>query len=210
MPRNGRKDVRRPGFSGTAGRTDFGLQMHEPAVSHRGKNVRQAEIKVQNANAQAARRHRYRMAGTEGYILEGPAVFPQRELAFGPAIQVIEHNSWQAPLGNGPQIGDADHLGRVHWRHGFLHPKYRSSGTSFRARHYSLSRMSGVGAAFSEGCDSRRPTRGCAQQMPGETPAIDAGPAPAGDGRVIVVSNSAVGPFIARGPAQPGDEPAGS
>jgi hypothetical protein len=48
------------------------------------------------------------VARTKGDILIDAAIFAERNLAFGAAIEVIEDRSGQAALGEGPKISDAD------------------------------------------------------------------------------------------------------
>jgi hypothetical protein len=83
--------------------------MHEAAVADGSEQKRQSKVKAKNARAQCASRNRDRMPRPKRDVFENAAVFAQRYLALGAAIQIIKHRLWYAPLRDWPEILDADH-----------------------------------------------------------------------------------------------------
>jgi hypothetical protein len=63
---------------------------------------------VEHASLQVTIADRYRTARTKQNIAKRPTVFRQRELAFGSAIQVVEHRLREPALRQTAQILDID------------------------------------------------------------------------------------------------------
>jgi hypothetical protein len=65
--------------------------MHQPAIAHGRKQKWKTKIEAQNPGAQIALRNRDGMPRPERDIVEYPAILPQRNLALGSAIQIVEY-----------------------------------------------------------------------------------------------------------------------
>jgi hypothetical protein len=86
--------------------------VHQAAVANRSKQERESEIEAENAGAQVAIGDSDRMAGAEGDIVIHSAIFAERDLAFGAAIEIVEDGPGHAALGEGAEICNADYAGR--------------------------------------------------------------------------------------------------
>jgi len=64
--------------------------VHEPAVANGCEQKRESEIEAKNAGMQVTIGERDGMARAEGDVLIDAAIFAERNLAFGTAIEVIE------------------------------------------------------------------------------------------------------------------------
>jgi hypothetical protein len=88
--------------------------MHEPAVSDRREQERKSKIEAQDARSQVALRDRDRMPRPKRDVVKYPAIFPERYLAFGSTIKVVEHRFRHPLAGDEPEVLDANHLWRCY------------------------------------------------------------------------------------------------
>jgi hypothetical protein len=94
--------------SGFAGGNFFATRIEHPAASHRRKKKRKADRHPEHLSAEIALWHRNALARPERHRLKGTAVLVKRHLAFGAAVDVIEHDARQSTPGKLSQVVDAD------------------------------------------------------------------------------------------------------
>ena len=109
------------------------------AASARGKNIRLLP-KGARTNGRSSvvpstvvrRSHAGRGHGrpwAQRHLLERPTVLPQRDLGLGAAIDVVEDDARQTPLGKAPEVRDVDDAIECHSTTGTARPDQPSSGT---------------------------------------------------------------------------------
>ncbi len=109
---NRRKNIARAGLAGRSRGRHFASGMHEPAVSDRRKHERNSEFEAQNSGGQTAIANRYRMTRPKSDVVKYPAIFAECDLAFGAAVEVVEHRLRNSFARDGPEVFDANHSGR--------------------------------------------------------------------------------------------------
>jgi hypothetical protein len=102
-------------------RSHFSSGMHQAAIANRGEQKGQRKIEAQNLRAQTAFRKRDRMPRPKSNVVENPAVFPERNLALGSAIEIVKNGFRQSLARDRAEIFDAYHPGRGYSTVGFAH-----------------------------------------------------------------------------------------
>src|SRR4051812_11225073 len=92
---------------------NFSARMHQAAVSHRSEPCRKRDFSSKYLGSQIALRKRHRLSRTECDRLKRPAILPQRDLAFGSAVEVIEHNPRQPAFSDAAQVRNIDDAGWI-------------------------------------------------------------------------------------------------
>src|SRR5580700_4842041 len=88
--------------------------MHKPAVPDRSQHERHRKVETEHTPVQVASGDSDGMARPERHVFEHPAIFTQRDFAFGAAIQIIENRFRQLPVSDRAEICDANHPRRRH------------------------------------------------------------------------------------------------
>jgi hypothetical protein len=99
--------------------------MHQAAVPDRGKQEGKGKVEAQNFRAQTAARKSDGMPGPESDVIEHPAIFPERNLAFGAAVEIVKNSFRQSFARDGAEIVDAHNSGRGNSTRGFAHLRSR-------------------------------------------------------------------------------------
>jgi hypothetical protein len=86
--------------------------VHQAAVADGSEQEWESEIEAENTGAQVAIGDGDRMARAEGDVLIDAAIFAECDLAFGAAVEIVEHGARHSALGEGAEICDADYAGR--------------------------------------------------------------------------------------------------
>ena len=85
--------------------------MHQPAVPHRRKQKRKSKIEPQNPRVQIALRDRNRMPRPERNVAKDPAILPQRNLALGAPVEIVEYRFRHTLARNRTEVFNANHAG---------------------------------------------------------------------------------------------------
>jgi hypothetical protein len=109
-PRSGqrRQRVDRPGLPGGGGRRRFGAGPDHAAAADRRQDERKRNRLTEHRRRQVDRRQIQPVLGSEDDVIEHAAVLAQRDLVVGGAVDVVEHDAWQACAGGAPEILDVD------------------------------------------------------------------------------------------------------
>jgi hypothetical protein len=88
--------------------------MHQPAISDRREQDGKRKIEAENAGAQIAIREGNGVARAKSNVVEDAAVFAERNLTFGAAIEVVKYGLRHSLAGDGAEVLDANNPGRCH------------------------------------------------------------------------------------------------
>ena len=83
-------------------------RIEHPGEADRREQERQLEGRAEDGRAQVAFRNRHALARPESHLLKRAIVVAQRDLVFGAAVDVVEDDRRQTPLGEPAEIGDVD------------------------------------------------------------------------------------------------------
>jgi hypothetical protein len=80
--------------------------MHESAVTNGSQDRWEGNLVAENFRSQVAVLDGDRVPGPENNLIESACVAAQGHFIGSSAIQVVEHNAWQPPPGQCPEILD--------------------------------------------------------------------------------------------------------
>src|SRR5579872_3416253 len=101
-----RQDHSNPGLPRRAGSCDLTVRVHNPQISHGRQEQWHGQFPAEHMRPQVTRWYFDRVMRPKCNGFERPAIFAKRPLAFRPAIDVVEDNSWHAAARKFAEIVD--------------------------------------------------------------------------------------------------------